>query len=170
MIEFILSLMIVISFFFFYIRMSAVFAIANYIHYATFMSARTLSASTSSPDAQDSNAQAVMNSMVVGHFKTLITKVSDPQIGPGPFFNDSPLQDSWNQGVSYSFKAKLSLYPWNKSNQSIDIDLTSHSWMPREEASTDCSTKKNRVLSFLSQAGVNGKISIDWDNGGSDGC
>ena len=38
--EFVLGLMIVISFFFFFMKMSATFVVGNFIHYATFMSAR----------------------------------------------------------------------------------------------------------------------------------
>ena len=169
-IEFLLGLMIVISFFFFYIRMSAVFAISNYIHYATFMAARTLSSSAGSQDTQQSSAQAVMQQMVLGKFKTMVTPVGQPNIGPGDFYQNDPLLDNWNQGVSYTFKSKLSLYPWNKAGQSIDLELTSNSWMPREETTDDCATKKGKIKGILAGNQVVVGGDIEWDNGGANGC
>ena len=170
LIEFLLGLMVVISFFFFYIRMCAVFAIGNYIHYATFMAARTLSASTVSADQQESNAQAIVDAMITGHFKSFISPSGSPVIGPGDFYNNDSLQDSWNQGVSYSFKTKLSLYPWNKTGQSIDLDLTSNSWMPREEDAQGCKAKKARIIGVLVQNGIKNLTDIEWDNGDANGC
>ena len=73
MIEFILGLMIVISFFFFYVRMSALFAVGNYIHYATFMAARAYSSSAATQDDQTQNAASVIKTMLSGKYKTLIT-------------------------------------------------------------------------------------------------
>ena len=169
MIEFLLGLMVMISFFFFYIRMCAVFAIGNYIHYATFMAARTLASSTVSADAQESNAQAIIDKMLTGHFKSFITPVGGAKIGPGEIFQNDPMQDSWNQGVSYEFKAKLAIYPWSGQNQSIQLDLTSNSWMPREEAVQDCYTKKATVTKFINQAGVP-NVTVEWDNGDANGC
>ncbi len=169
LIEFLLGLMVVISFFFFYIRMCAVFAIGNYIHYATFMAARTLSSSSITADTQQSNAQAIMDAMVTNHFKTFITPVGPANIGPGDFFQTAPLRDNWNQGVSFEFKSKLSLYPWNKSGQSIDLDLTSNSWMPREETSDDCSAKRSKIKGILAGNQVS-VTDVEWDNGDANGC
>ncbi len=41
--EFVLSLMVTLSFFFFFLKLSLMFAVGNYFHYATFMGARTYS-------------------------------------------------------------------------------------------------------------------------------
>jgi Flp pilus assembly protein TadG len=111
MIEFILGLMIVISFFFFYVRMSAVFAVGNYIHYATFMAARAYASGTTTRDNQVSNANNVLQASLGGRFKSLIkasggdgTSITGATIGPGPYFADPANQDAWNQGVTLANK------------------------------------------------------------------
>jgi Flp pilus assembly protein TadG len=62
--EFVLGLMVVFSFFFFFIRMSALFAIANYIHYATFMAARAYSSGSDTVDAREERAKEVVRAIL----------------------------------------------------------------------------------------------------------
>jgi hypothetical protein len=176
LIEFVLGLMIVISFFFFYVKMAAVFAIGNYIHYATFMSARAYIASAPSEEAQRQNAETVLQKMVGSRFKAVVTatdcegacpegtmgSVKGGRVGPGPYVLESPA-DSWNNGVSYSYKAKFSLYPWNRDSEAMTVKLTSESWMPREDSETECTERKGKVQGLLGSAGKN--IQVEWDNG-----
>lgn len=171
MVEFVLGLMITISFFFFYVKMSAVFAIGNYIHYATFMSARALSSSAATEDAQLDSAQAVLESMVMGHFKNIIQARKEAIVlGQGEFSKANPVQDNWGQGVSYPFKAKLSLYPFSNQGQSIEMELTSNSFMPREDSADECLQKKGLIQKYISAKGKLNNIDLYWDNGGHDGC
>ena len=171
MVEFILGLMIVISFFFFYVRMCMVFAAGNYVHYATFMAARAYQSSAQNPGTQVENATSVITAMLGGRFKTLITgkggdgnSIPGAFIGPGPYYTENPIQDSWNQGVTYHFTGKLSLYPWSKTGQSIALDLQSESWMPREDTTDECNAKKAATQSLLSGTGVS-NVTVEWDNG-----
>jgi hypothetical protein len=171
MIEFILGLMIVISFFFFYLKMSAVFAVGNYVHYATFMSARAYASSAQNPDAQRENASAVLTAMLGNRFKTLIkgkegdgSSITGATIGPGPYYAEEPALDNWNQGVMFHFTSKLSLYPWSRDGQSVMLDLTSESWMPREDSTDECLGKKQKITGMLSGSGVN-NVGVEWDNG-----
>ena len=169
MVEFMLGLMVIISFFFFYVRMCAVFAIGNYIHYATFMAARAYMSSAATEDAQKGNADAVLKAMLSGRFKTLIkakegdgSSIPGASIGSGPYFD--PRDDAWNQGVTFHFTSKLSLVPWSQNGQSILLDLTSESWLPKEEPSDQCIGKKKRISDLLGKSGVV-NVSVEWDNG-----
>ncbi len=169
MIEFVLGLMIVISFFFFYVRMCAVFAIGNYVHYATFMSARAYMSADSNKEKQKENATAVLQKMLERRFQSLIKakggdgSMTGATIGDGPYFADTPAQETWNQGVSFNYTSKLSLYPWSRENQSIVMDLTSESWMPREESNEECRETKGKVLAQIARGGLN-NVNVEWDN------
>ena len=160
-IEFVLGLLIVLSFFFFFVRMSAVFAVGNYIHYATFMAARAYSSSSGSEEDQRARAQAYLDATISGKFKSLIRPKGTPLIGPGSFYQELGGAAYWNQGVSYPFTAKLSLFPWSRDGQSILINLVSESWMPRNEPEDDCLTVRGKIEKNL--AVPNAKVW--WDNG-----
>ncbi|MBC7396092.1 MAG: hypothetical protein H7333_01500 [Bdellovibrionales bacterium] len=170
MIEFVLGLMIVISFFFFYIRMCAVFAIGNYVHYATFMSARAYMSSDSNKEKQKENATAVLQKMVEKRFQSLLSpkdgdgSVKGATIGNGPYYDESPSQDLWNQGVTFHYTSKLALYPWSRDKQSILLDLTSESWMPREEASDECEKTRATIEGSVGTA-IRSDVKVEWDNG-----
>ena len=170
MIEFVLGLMIVISFFFFYVRMCAVFAVGNYIHYATFMASRAYMPGGKTMDDQNGRASNVLSAMVNNRFKSVIKPkggdgtVPGATIGSGPYFDSDPKYDYWNQGVTYSFTSKLSLYPWSKENQSVVLNLTSESWMPREPADDENSKTMGRIKGILATAGVT-NAEVEWDNG-----
>ena len=167
--EFVLGLMLIISFFFFYVKMAAVFAIGNYIHYATFMAARAYASSDTSPSAQEANAQTVLTAMLGGRFKAAITPtggsgtVPGAFIGAGDFSNDDAAEDYWNQGVTFTYQSKLKLYPWSKDSQSIILNLTSESWMPREESAAECNDRLGTTLSdIISKSKA---VKLEWDNG-----
>jgi len=171
MIEFVFGLMIVISFFFFYVRMCAIFAVGNFVHYATFMAARAYQSSTQTPDEQTQNAASVLKTMLGGRFKTLIkgkggdgTSIPGATIGAGPYYQQFPTEDYWNQGVTFEYTAKLALYPWSRNGQSIALDLTSESWMPREETTQECTDKKSKIQAALNSNGGISNVIVEWDN------
>lgn len=175
LIEFVLGLMIVFSFFFFYVKMAAVFAIGNYIHYATFMSARAYTASASNEDTQRQNAETVLKKMIGNRFKTVVSSfeceggcpentmgsVSGGRVGPGPYAMEDPMRNAWNQGVTYSYKAKLSLFPWNRDGDALTMKLVSESWMPREESIEECNQRKTTIRGSITVP----NIKMEWDNG-----
>jgi hypothetical protein len=170
--EFVLGLMIVISFFFFFIKMSATFAVGNFIHYATFMSARAYMSSAKTPGDQQSNAETVLQKMVGGRWKALIKpdaaaagSVPGGFVGPGPYAQDSLALDYWNQGVTYSYTSKLSIYPWSKEGQGIDLKLVSESWMPREQSESETLATKAVVEARIASAIGVGGLQVEWDNG-----
>ena len=158
LIEFILAMIFAMSFFFFFLKMSAAFAIANYVHYATFMAARAYSASAPTKDEQQARGEAVLNKMVKGRFKGILqTSGTGVYVGEGPYFSEG-LQSFWNEGATYSFKVKLSLYPWSRNQESILMDLTSESWMPRSISAKECEDAKKQFR-------LPPDAKMEWDNG-----
>ena len=156
--EFVLGLMVIFSFFFFFIRMSALFAVSNFIHYATFMSARAYSSGSVDSDTREERAREVLDSTVTGKFKSLITAVDEPLIGGGPYFSANQATDFWNQGVSFPFKAKLSLHPFTPKDQAIEMELVSESWMPTNPTRQECLQEKANIRQNTGQE-------VEWDNG-----
>lgn len=169
--EFVLGLMVMISFFFFFIKMSAVFVIGNYIHYATFMSARTYMASADKLDTQKDNAEQVLRKMIAGRWKNIVkpdssnTSGSVPGgfIGSGGIMQDSPQSDYWNEGATFSYIAKMTMYPWNKEGDALELKLTSESWMPREQSEEECLGTKTKLQTQLK--GVVPEAQLEWNNG-----
>jgi hypothetical protein len=161
-IEFVLGLMIVISFLFFYVKIGAVFAVGNYIHYATFMAARAFSSSAPNPDDQEQRAREVMSRMVLGKFKSLIKPKGGEgvTVGAGPYLEIDPKQ-LWNFGVTYAFTAQVGLYPWSRNGQHLKLDLVSESWMPREVTESEVSARIKALEGVIRVPGVR----VEWDNG-----
>jgi len=173
LIEFVLGLMIVISFFAFFMKMSAVFVVGNFIHYATFMSARAYMSSDLNQGVQQANGETVLREMVQGRWSFLIKpdtsstgNVPGGYVGSGPYAQESMQLDAWNQGTTYTYSANLSLLPWSKENQSVNLKLSSESWMPREQSSSECKASMANAVNSLSGAGVNISVSdLELDNG-----
>src|SRR5690242_9218 len=107
-IEFILSLTLLLAITFFFIQLCLVFGWANYIHYATFMSARAYLAAGPTPDEQAERAKQVMVEMVRGgggragedRIPALAKGEGDGdpkgvRIGPGPIYSDGVRDSSW---------------------------------------------------------------------------
>ncbi len=165
MIEFVLGLMIVISFLAFYVKVSAIFAVGNYIHYATFMAARAHSSSAPNRQEQEDRARQVMARTVVGKFKSLIKpKDGDGlRIGDGPYYQDGPVGQSWNTGVAFAFTSSVGLYPWSQKGQNLKLDLVSESWMPRNVTQDEVEMQR-RKLEGGSVIQVP-QVRVEWDNG-----
>ena len=168
--EFVLGLMIVISFFFFFLKMSATFVVGNFIHYATFMSARTYMSSRATEGEQKDKAGEVLTKMVGGRWKALIKPDSGAAgsvpggfVGQGTSFD--PALDNWNQGTTFAYTSKLSIYPWSKEGQGIDLKLSSESWMPREQSEGETKDILGKVTGAVSGAGVVLTGVVEWDNG-----
>ncbi len=171
--EFVLSLLLLLTFFFFIVRLCAVFAIGNYIHYATFMGARAYFASAENPGAQITRAETVMESALGSRWKRFISRraeegnseIEGVGIGGGYFFNnESKERNAWNQGVTFSFRSKLEMYPWSRAGTSANLDLASESWLGREETTAECLNQTQKKIS-QGMPGDLKNISLEWDNG-----
>lgn len=168
--EFILGMMIMVSFFFFFIKMAVVFAIGNYVHYSTFMAARAYMSSASTIDAQEENGTQVLSQMLGGRWKKIIKpegsggSIPGGYVGPGKIFADQPL-NYWNQGATFSYSSKLELYPFSDEGIAVNLKLTSESWMPRDESRSETAEAVNKIKAAASgAASVQGGVSkVVWD-------
>lgn len=169
-IEFSLSLMVILSFCFFFIKLAVVFAVSNYVQYATFMSARAYQSSSTTLEDQVFRAAEVLRKTVDGKWKGLIrgvdgdgsvAGVNGPTIGQGPYYEENPMVNFWNQGVTYTFITKLSFYPFSTQGTQMNLKLRSEAWQGREESIQECLEKKNKLNSVL---GAGGSIRIYWEN------
>lgn len=175
LIEFALGLMVIISFFFFFVKLAAVFAIANYIQYATFMSARAYQSSSLTEEDQIFRAGEVLRKTVGNRWKNLargkggdgsVIGVTGATVGIGPYFEENPFRNFWNQGVTYSFQSALTFYPFSGQGKKLNLNLTSETWLGREESIEECRQKKQNIKSNLQ--GIN-PTQIYWD-GPNGGC
>ncbi len=168
--EFTLGLLIIISFFFFYIRLASVFALGNFIHYATFMSARAYSVGHTSEDIQIEAAELVLQKMISNRWASLLkpeegsSQVKGATIGLGEIAQSNPAE-YWNEGVTYSFTADLSFYPFQQTGQSLKFKLTSESWTKREEPAMICAEKRNKIASRLASTARLTNLKVHWENG-----
>jgi hypothetical protein len=168
-IEFTFAMLIVISFFFFYIKMAALFAVGNYIHYATFMSARSYFSSAANKSAQEDSGTDVLSRMTKGRWKSIVKPVAGGDVvGPGAYYDEDKNKNYWNQGAVFTFKSALSIYPWSKGGEALTLNLRSESWTGREESSEECE-KKKKDLSAEIKAKVPGSVDVLWENG-RNGC
>ncbi len=158
-VEFALTLILLISFLFFFFQLSMVFAFGSYVHYATFMSARAYLSAGTDLDDQKTRAKYVLVGMLKkSQGQSGIDKF--PSIGKGvegdpPGFKVDPPNQykatdenySWLQGVRYTFRSRLFMIPLAglgaagsaESGGSVNsVTLTSESWLGREPAWDEC--------------------------------
>lgn len=163
-IEFALTLIMMLGFILFYFQLTMIFAFGNFVHYATFMSARAYLSAGPSEDDQKSRAQDVIVSMVkrgVGQsgadrLPWIAHGIGEGdirgvEIGPSSNFNATDSSLSWMQGVRYTFRSKLFVVPLTGSEKGASsasltsgntppntVTLTSESWLGREPNDDEC--------------------------------
>jgi hypothetical protein len=161
--EFALSLILLMGFVFFFMQISLIYGLGNYIHYATFMSARAYLSAGSNRDDQIDRAKSVITRTLkrsttqagIDRFPAIArgTGGGDPQ----GFNVDSPeyvagdRNLSWLQGVRYTFRSKLFLIPLGGKSTSSSgssanqVTLTSESWLLREPTEEECQSQLGKV-------------------------
>jgi hypothetical protein len=156
-IEFALTLMLIVIFSLFYVQLSLVFAYGNFVHYATFMSARAYLASGPSKEDQATRARDVIlrtlqkSAGEAGQSRfPALGKGIGPGSPPGFQVDDPPQFDpvdrafSWMQGVRYTFRSRLFTVPLGRSSGggagagANTVTLTSESWLGREPSYEEC--------------------------------
>lgn len=181
-IEFALSLILIMGFIFFYIQLALVFAWSNYIHYATFMSARAyLSGSVNREDQEERARKVIVKMLKKGESRAGLDRFPSVARGvggdglagfyvrPPKEFNPSIRNFSWLEGVRYAFRSKLFLIPFGgsskesndggKNEKSVnEISLTSESWLGREPSYAEC-------INYLSKKAKEAVTEVVIDNG-----
>jgi hypothetical protein len=154
--EFVLTLLLLMAFVLFYLQLSMMMAFGNYVHYATFMSARALLSAGPDQTDQESRAKDVLTRMVkrrnspgLDRFP-MIAKgegsgdVPGAQFQPPSQFNPTNYDSSWMQGVRYTFRSRLFLMPMGGGGSSPaaksanSVPLTSESWLGRDPSYQEC--------------------------------
>ncbi len=160
-IEFALTLVLLLGVVFFYIQLSLVFAWGNYVHYATFMSARAYMAAGASKEDQTGRAQQVAVSMLKGGAGRsgadrlpAVARgegggdVEGLDLSPPAQYSETDDSSSWMEGVRYTFRSRLIMLPMlgtrpNKGANSLT--LTSESWLGREPTYSECLKSMDKV-------------------------
>lgn len=156
-VEFALTIILLMSLVFFFLQVSLVFGVGNYIHYATFMSARAyLSAGPNGDDQRDRAKSVIISTLKQGilhenqdRFETIARAEGGTTGLTGLDFDSPQFQKgvpslSWLQGVRYTFRSRLFLFPMGfqkfkpGSSGANTVKLTSESWLGREPADDAC--------------------------------
>lgn len=126
-IEFALTMILLLGFVVFFFQLSMIFAFGNYVHYATFMSARAYLSSSQTQEDQMTRAKDVLVAMVkknlgmsgIDKFPTIASAVGIEgdfnvpgfQINPPSQYVAKDRRTSWMQGVRYTFSSKVFVLP-----------------------------------------------------------
>ena len=149
--EFALTLMLLMAFVFFFMQLSLIFGIGNYVHYATFMSARAYLSAGPNQDDQTTRAKNVIISTLKAG-QTLENRdrfpVARPRAGAQVFtgldIDPPPFQMgnrylSWLQGVRYTFKSRLFLLPLTGSRAGATNERVLTRFSFRQKVGSDAS-------------------------------
>jgi hypothetical protein len=157
--EFALTLIFLLGFSLFFIQASLVFAYGNYVHYATFMSARAYLSAGSDQNDQIARARSVIVRMLKkgegqagsDRWPQIAKGVggSNPpglQMDPPGQFNPSDYDYSWMEGVRYTFRSRLFVVPFGQSSgdSANSLTLTSESWLGREPTASECGSEMEK--------------------------
>ena len=161
-VEFTLTLILLMAYLLFFFQLSMIFGFGNYVHYATFMSARAFLSAGSGIEDQKSRAKQVILGMVkkseqeagVDKFPS-IAKGSGQGDPPGyQILTGAPSGNSgsdWMTDVRYAFKSKLFMIPMagpgKKDSTSVNsVTLTSESFLGREPPDDECRNMIGQVM------------------------
>ncbi len=154
MLEFALVMMLILSFSFFFIQICLIMAWGNFVHYATFMSARAYMAGGGDKDGQQERARVVLERMLKRNGQDRLPNVArgvggstltGAEIGEGPGFEDSR-SSSWPEGVRYTFRSRLFTIPpglpgGRLTEEENSVTFTSESFLLREPTYEECVTE-----------------------------
>jgi hypothetical protein len=148
-VEFILTLTVSLGFVFFYIQLCFALAWGSYVQYATFMAARAYLSAGPNADEQTERAQEVLKRMVKQGSRSNQDRfpgfargegggdLAGAEIGPGSEYDSTDPGKAWMDGVRYTFRSRLFLFP--ATNASVSgVTLTSETWLGREPSYGEC--------------------------------
>lgn len=162
LLEFILALILLLGGTLFFVQFSLGMAWGNYIHYATFMSARAYLSGGPNRADQVARATDVLTSMVKkkdspdqDRYGVIATGeepldgitgasgggVKGMAVDPPGEFDPLDRKSSWMEGVRYTFRTRMFFFgadtgPSNSGGSGVT--LTSESWLGREPSVEEC--------------------------------
>lgn len=161
-VEFALTMILVVALYLFLFQLTMILGFGNYVHYATFMSARAFLSAGPSQQDQTQRATQVLIPMVK---QSIGTSGADkfPMIAKGVKGSNPVGADivsvsgaealdpdqAWQQGVRYTFQSKLFILPLaGKTEAQVplgpdqlspnSLTLTSESWLGRDPTTIEC--------------------------------
>lgn len=158
-VEFAMTLGLLVSIILFFLQLSLVMAFGSYVHYATFMAARTYQSGASARSRQRERAAEIVTLLLkkgpgqegIDRWPGLGTGIASgttpagATIGAGPQLAQNPVPSfSWQEGVRYTFRSRLLLMPFLRDDASAggdpisSVDLTAESWLGREPTREEC--------------------------------
>ncbi|MEW6058284.1 MAG: hypothetical protein AB1540_16910 [Bdellovibrionota bacterium] len=181
LIEMILTLFAFFTVAFMYVQVSLGLGVANYIQYATFMSARSLLSGHRTVRDQKTAAQSVIEATLKrqnsDRFASIARAVGEGDAAGAEIStaldagsrarlrDQSSRRTAWEQGVSYKFNIRLymmPLLPGAKRGAANLVQLESESWLGRDPTEEECiQTLSDRK----SRSGVNTDGPFYFDNG-----
>ncbi len=149
--EFALVMLLILSFSLFFIQLCLVLAWGNFVHYATFMSARAYMAGGGDQDGQRARAILVLERTVKKSGRDRMPNVAKGFGGGTPVGAEigeltgyEPTRaSSWPEGVRYTFRSRLFVLPPSLPGQRLSEDdnsvtFTSESFLLREPTYGEC--------------------------------
>ncbi len=144
---------------FMFVQVSMGFAVANYIQYATYMSARAFLSGHASRDKQIQAGRSVLEAMLtnngVSRFRSVV-EGSGEGLFPGAFVGPKTERvelggrrarsTAWEQGATYKFKMRMYMLPMISAaprGNDAKVELTSESWLGREPSEAECIDQLN---------------------------
>lgn len=167
-VEFALVMTLLVGLFLFMLKLTLVFAFGNYVHYATFMSARAYLSSAKTTQEQEEHARNVIVQMLkktnqpsTDRF-AFVAKGVDGQdddgggqvlgfyVGTGEQYQADNINYSWMEGVRYKFRSGLFMIPFGgisrKRQKNDTIELMSESWLGKEPSYLECQKYMNETV------------------------
>ena len=167
-VEFALTLVLLLSFVMFYIRLAFFMAYGNYVHYATFMAARAFESAGLSPDDQKERARQVIVRMLKkssgqsgsDRFPTIAKaqgggNTPGYEVGQGGQFVSGDPAFSWMEGVRYTFRTRMFVFSpgglgsTGGVDNSTEVILTSESWLGRDPTYLECQREMGRLTGIF---------------------
>lgn len=175
-VEFILTLFAFFAVFFMFVKMALGLGVSNYIHYATFMAARSYMAASASERDQKTSAENAFNAYMKSsggknRFDGIIKEVGGDDT-PSLFIGSTSRvtkratdarKNTWEEGVTYKFNITLNvlpLFPGGGKNHN-QLTLESESWLSREPSEDEC---KSILQVREKKSAIKGAVFL-YDNG-----
>lgn len=174
-VELLLTLFAFFTIAFMYVQVGFGFGVANYIQYATFMSARAFLSAHKTEAEQRLAGQGVFEKMLVRNGKDRFQGLANSSGDGSPagffagrgrevqFANANARNTAWEQGVTYKFDMKMYMMPLvrgAKRGEANRVTLVSESWLGREPSEDEC------LKQLTARKGkVNAKGNVLFDNG-----
>ena len=177
--EFALTLILIMAFILFFVQFSLVMAWGNYVHYATFMSARAYLSAGPTDEDQEQRAEAVAIRMLKrsgetgrDRYPVIGEGVSENDTGasqvtglfvkePDDYYDRKSKNSSWMEGVRYTFRSKVFMMPLAGSSRSPSgtgatkkdatnsVTLTSESWLGKDPSAESCRAYMQKVKGLV---------------------